>query len=133
MSDYIKKMGSTFCIGLFSIIFVVVICTIGMFGIAVAIPMFIYWGGLFEYNRGKTKTACCYWLVSLAILLYASHHLAEYFFLLPYEIYMGTAAIALIIIYVSYLQYEYFKLHDLEHKYEHLKEEYEKLLEERNN
>lgn len=131
MSDYIKKMGSTFCIGLFSIIFVVVICTIGVFGIAIAIPMFLYCAGSYENEHGKNKTAWCYWIVGLAVLLYASYNLAEYFFLEPYEIYMGTVCIALIIVYISYLQDQWFKLSSLERKYNELKKEYDKLLEEK--
>lgn len=131
MGEYLKNFSSMIITGLVILIFGFVICTIGMFGITIAIPMFLYCAGSYENEHGKKKTAWCYWLVALAVLLYASYNLAEYFFLEPHEIYMGTACIALIIAYISYLQDQWFKLSSLERKYNELKKEYDKLIEEK--
>ena len=131
MGEYLKKISSMVILGLGIWIFGFVICTIGVFGIAIAIPMFLYCAGSYENEHGKNKTAWCYWIVGLAVLLYASYNLAEYFFLEPYEIYMGTVCIALIIVYISYLQDQWFKLSSLERKYNELKKEYDKLIEEK--
>lgn len=102
---------------------------IGQFAILVAIPLFLMYCGQQCYKQNSKKIGIVSFLAGIGILLFGSRKIATYCFYEPDEILMATICIPIIVLYISYLQYQTFSvLPDVKRQLEYLQDEYDKLV-----
>ena len=103
--EKIKMLAAMF---IFCLI-LVILSGIGAFALFLAIPIFIYFLGQEQNEKGNSFQAWIYWIIGYLLLLFFSHRLAEPFFPLPPDTYIATFFISLCIIFVSWLLYIAYK------------------------